>query len=614
MNASSKLLAVLVLLPALVSAQKTTEIPTVNRLGQTVTTLTPSRFMRTPPMREWPTLAESDRPARERHEVDVQRPLPVVTAPQFENEADGAVQTTQARRIQKTPMVSVNGQPGSGIPPDPTGAAGPDHYVQAVNTAFRIYNKSTGAGIGGASSLSTLWDGSQNAGDPIVMFDRHADRWFISQFNFTPNRILIAISLTSDPDGEYYAYEYTFSQFPDYPKYSIWWDGYYMTSNSNKTAVVFEREQMLAGNPDARMVALSAPSIVNSGFTSVLPADADGDLPPAGTPCYFFNLEDNSWGAPSDRIKIYAMTTDWNTTSNTEVATHQTLNTATFDPWLYTGWNNISQPGSSQRLDAGLGIFYFRAQHTRWADHNSIMLCHGVDVGSNHCAIRWYELRDANDGNWTIFQQGTWNPDADDRFYGSITMDMNGTIALGYSVANDATDTYAGIRYTGRLASDPPGEMTFAEVNVVSGTGSQSGTNRFGDYAHMALDPDGQTFWFTGEYLGTGGNPRTRIFSFQLGSVGVEEDAAVGQDFAVSATQQGGSIVVDLSGATFAPAATLEVIGMDGKRVLVKELDTPGGSATARLDATGLAQGIWFVRAINGQQQTVERIVWTGTK
>jgi hypothetical protein len=616
MNLNRTLLLAASLAPLLASAQVAQEISTVNRLGQTVTVVTPTRFVKTPPMSQWTEVtepAEAGEKARERGEVDERRPLPEVTAPQFENEPDGALQTVPAHRVLKAPIINVNGQSGSGVPPDPTGAVGTDRYVQAVNTAYRVYLK-TGQSTGSAHNLSFLWPGSQDAGDPIVMYDRHADRWFISQFNFGPNRMLIAVSETNNPAGSYYTYEFTFSNFPDYPKFSVWWDGYYMTSNSSKTAIVFEREQMLVGNPDARMIALSAPNVVNSGFTSVLPADADGDLPPAGTPCYFFNLEDNSWGAPSDRIKIYAMTTDWNTTSNSEVAQHQTLNTATFDPWLYTGWDNISQPNSSQRLDAGLGIFYFRAQHTRWSDHNSVVLCHGVDVGSNHCAIRWYELRDANDGNWSIYQQGTWNPDAADRYYASIAMDHEGNIGLGYSCADGSNDIYAGLRYTGRLASDPLGEMTFAEVTAISGTASQEGTNRFGDYAHISLDPDGATFWFTGEYIGTGGNPKTRIFSFAFAPVGMEDAPDASPAFGLVATQLGNTINVHVHGASSAATSSLEVIGMDGKRVFAKELETPNGNAAASIDASALAQGAWFIRVINGGQQSVERIVLTGTK
>ena len=590
----------------------------MNHLGQTVVVAKATRFMKTPPMSEWPVVNEEGMENRERHEVDKQRPLPVVTDARWENEPDGALQTRSATKGSKAPITNVNGLNGSGVPPDPTGAAGPDRYVQAINSSFRVFLK-TGQPVGSAHSLSTLWDDAGNDGDPIVLYDRHADRWFISQFDelFTgpPYQLVIAVSETGDPAGAYYAYEFNITQFPDYPKYSIWWDGYYCTTNSSRTAIVFERDLMLAGDPDARMITLSAPGVINSGFTSVLPADADGDLPPAGTPCYFFNLEDNSWGAPSDRIKIYAMTTDWNTTSNTAVVQHQTLNTAAFDPWLGNVWDNIPQPGTTQKLDAGLGIFYFRAQHTRWTDHNSVMLCHGVDVGSNHCAIRWYELRDANDGNWSIYQQGTWNPDEADRFYGSIAMDMQGNIGLGYSCADGSNDIYAGLRYTGRLANDPPGEMTFIESEALAGTGAQEGTNRFGDYAQCTLDPDGHTFWFTGEYLGAGGDARTRIFSFDLSAeVGVAENGTGDGSFALQAVQQDGVIQVSVQGATGAVTSALEVIGLDGKCVLSQELETPKGNGTARIDGSILAQGVWFIRAINAGKQRVQRIVLISNK
>ncbi|MBK7555934.1 MAG: T9SS type A sorting domain-containing protein [Flavobacteriales bacterium] len=605
------------LLPLMAFGQTAQEKPTLNALGQAITVAKATRFMKTPPMTEWPVVREDGAEDRERHEADKQRALPVVTDARWENEPDGALQLRSATKSAKAPAVNVNGQSGSGIPPDPTGAAGPDHYVQAVNSSYRVYTK-TGPGLGPQHSLSSLWADAGNDGDPIVMYDRHADRWFISQFDEVfsgpPYQLVIAVSATSDPAGAYYAYEFNINQFPDYPKYSIWWDGYYCTTNSSRTAIVFERTKMLAGDPDARMIALSASGVIDSGFTSVLPSDADGDLPPAGTPCYFFNLEDNSWGAPSDRIKIYAMTTDWVTTANTNVAQHQTIDTAPFDPWIGTGWDNIAQPGTAQKLDGGLGIFNFRAQHIRWTNYNTLMLCHGVDVGSNQCGIRWYELRDANDGNWAIHQQGTYSPDGADRFYGSIAMDMQGNIGLGYSCADGPNGIYAGLRYTGRMANDPLGQMTFIEQEVVAGLGSQQSLNRFGDYAHCSLDPDGHTFWFTGEYLGTNGATRTRIFSFDLSAeVGVEEN--VGQEaFALEAVQQGDAIQVQVLGADAATTSVLELIGLDGKRVLIKELATASGRATTRIDISSIAQGIWFIRAINGEQQRVQRIVLTPTK
>ncbi len=610
MTPSRSLLLGALLIPACALAQTAVEQKTTNSLGQTVTVAGPTGFLKTPPMREWPAVHDVALEERElRREMDQHRALPEILNPAALDEPDGAVQTAPATRALRAPLVSWNGQAGSGVPPDPTGAAGTDRYVQAVNTAFRVYQK-TGTPDGTSHSLSSLWTGSSNLGDPIVMYDRHADRWFISQFNDGPNRMLLAVSETSDPTGAYFTYEYTFSQFPDYPKFSIWWDGYYMTSNSNKTAVVFERSRMLTGDPTARMISLSAPGVINSGFTSVLPADADGDLPPNGTPCYFFNIEDNTWGAPADRIKIYTMNTNWTNTASTSVTLSQTVNTATFDPWLGSGWDNIPQPGTTQKLDAGLGIFYYRAQHTRWADHNSVVLCHGVDVGSNHCAIRWYELRDANDGNFNIYQQGTWNPDAADRFYGSMAMDNNGNIGLAYSCANDADGTYAGLRYTGRLANDPLGQMTFAEQTIISGTGSQTFTNRFGDYAHMSLDPDGERFWFTGEYLGTGGNTRTRICAFNLNlEVGVDEPTTATPTAQLDIVSNGSMWTVQATWPGATRPLNLDVIGLDGRIVLTRSIAFAGGQALTSIDASGLSAGVYFVRISDGAAQQVERIV-----
>ena len=579
----------------------------VNKEGQTVSTVLPSDFRLSAPMRDWPVI-EEETAMHERREVrnDMTRHA-FVNVNALPQGLDPVLQTAVASRLRRAPIESWGGQAGSGYPPDPSGAAGPNHYVQAVNTSYRVYSK-TGSSMGGPYNLSSLWAGSNDDGDPIVLYDRHADRWFISQFQTSPNKILIAVSQTPDPLGSYYTYSYTFSQFPDYPKYSVWWDGYYMTSNSNRTAVVFDRAKMLVGNSTAAMVALSAPSVLSSGFTSVLPADADGDLPPNGTPCYFFNLEDDAWGSNPDRIKVYEMSTDWVTTSNTSVTTSQTINTQPFDTNFGTGYNNISQPGTTQKLDGIPGVLYFRAQHTRWVGHNSIVLCHLTDVnGSNRAGIRWYELRDANDGNWSIYQQGTYSPDAASRFIASIAMDVNGNIGMAYSYTDAANNLYPGLRYTGRYVNDPLGEMTVPEEVAQTGGASQTGLNRYGDYAHMSLDPNGTTFWFTGEYLNTSGSPRTRIFSFDLRSLLSVPDLANG-GASLSALLNGQELQLSLSGAPVDGLLTVDLIGLDGRVLRTEQARANGGVCTAKLDLTGLAPAVYFARIGNATFQRVQRI------
>src|SRR5215217_7546046 len=103
---------------------------------------------------------------------------------------------------------------------------------------------------------------------------------------------------------------------------------------------------------------------------------------------------------------------------------------------------------------------------------------------------------------------------------GSIAMDRAGNIALGYNVVNDdhANPIYPGIRYTGRLASDPPGILPQGEETIINGV-SPSGATRWGDYTQLAVDPvDDCTFWYTAEYIAASNVRRTRIASFRFPS------------------------------------------------------------------------------------------------
>src|SRR5207248_425104 len=139
--------------------------------------------------------------------------------------------------------------------------------------------------------------------------------------------------------------------------------------------------------------------------------------------------------------------------------------------------------------------------------------------GSDQAGVRWYEIRDPG-GNPFVYQQGTYAPDGANRFLGSIGMDQSGDIGLGYTVSS--ASTYPSIRYTGRLASDPLGELTPAERAIKAGAGSQLTSSRWGDYSSMTVDPsDDCTFWYTNEYYSYGsGDWSTRIGSFRFPSCG----------------------------------------------------------------------------------------------
>ena len=401
-------------------------------------------------------------------------------------------------------------------PPDPSGAVGLNHYVQMVNTAMQVFDKN-GKSLYGPTSLSSVFPGSDNEGDPIVLYDQFADRWLISQFQASGNKMLIAISKTNDPLGGWYYYDYDFDQFPDYPKFSIWSDGYYMTANMEvQNAVCFERDKMLLGDPSARVVALTFPDLETNGFFSALPAHVNGKSLPHN-PINFFYFQDDGWAYGNDRIKIWEMTVDWKNPSSSQIILKQELEVAPFNSEFDDNWNDIMQPGTPKKLDAVPGAFMYMAHYRSFGTYNSVTLCHTVDVdlsSSIRSGIRWYELQE-EEGVWKINQQSTYGPDTDNRWMGSIAMDIQGNIGLGYSVSSSTT--FPSLRFTGRKNNDPLSQMTISESNAFIGTGSQINTNRYGDYSQMTLDPsDGLTFWYTGEFMGESGW-KTGIFSFKIG-------------------------------------------------------------------------------------------------
>ena len=529
---------------------------------------------------------------------------------------DPVRQTTQNKSYEIMLNQNFDGLGGS-FPPDPSGAASEDYYVQAVNTAYKVFNKD-GSNAANPSALSSLWPGSTNSGDPIVMYDRQASRFVITQFQTGSNEILFAVSETEDPLGAYYLYEFSFPSFPDYPKYSVWSDGYYMTSNTfTKNVVAFERDKMVNGDPSAAMISLNLPNFATDhGFKSVLPADADGDLPPYGTPISLFLFQDDSWSntVTEDNILVMKMSVDWSNPNSSTIVIDQEIPTEPFNSVFTSSWDDIVQKGTSQKLDAISSIFNYRAQYLRWPTHNSIMLCNVVDVDNQNTAgIRWYELRqDIDSLDWEIYQQSTFSPDdGKSRFIGSIAMDYNGHVGLAYSISGP--DDYPGLALTGRMSWDALGDMSQPETIIQEGLFYQSGGNRYGDYSHMALDPDGSTFWFTGEYIGNGGSRRTKIISFSLeDQVGLDDQADISEEKPVlSTTFSGNQIQISTNHFPSTNEMYVELFALNGRRLKHKIVPSTNGELTTSFDVGDLSSGLYLVRVGKDNFMRVNKVVIT---
>lgn len=453
----------------------------------------------------------------------------------------------------RAPIMNIAGQSATGFRPmDPSGAAGLTQYVQMINsTTFRVYDKTTGS-VSLTATLGTLWSpATANSGDPIVLYDKAANRWMLAQFgSSTDRKIYIAISTTGDATGSYYTYTFVSPAFPDYLKFSVWQDGYYMTSNQGTQVVfAFERTAMLAGNAASRAVYTSYTPPNASGFFVPLAGDAgDGALPAAGTPCPIFSYSDNGWGASySDAVNVYNMTVNWVPTTPTATITLAgNIPAAAFDAQYNSSWNDVIQPGTTQKLDGIGGCLMYRAQWTTWAGYNSVVLNWGVYINAAKRGIKWCELRqDQSTNAWSIYQEGIYAPDTATRWMGSIAMDKDGSIGLAYMYCSAANTLYPSIAYTGRRSCDPLGTLPITETIAIAGTGFQTGTNRNGDYSQLSLDPDGSTFWYTSEYFGgTSGSTvaRTQIVSFQITPCGNNASVFISQTAGTNPTCPGNSV------------------------------------------------------------------------
>ena len=431
------------------------------------------------------------------------------------------------------------------LPPDTNGDIGPNDYVQWVNLSFAIYSR-TGTLLYGPAAGSTLWNGfgapceTTNNGDPIVQYDHLADRWVMSQFalpNYPngPFYMCIAVSQTGDPLGSWnrYAFKISDTKLDDYPHLTVWPDGYYLSINQfvgnswgGQGAVAFERSKMLAGQA-AQMVYFDMLG-VDSSLGGMLPSDLDGQAPPNGAPNVFVEADDNANGYPHDQLQLYDFHVDWTTPGNSTFGPDPAspIQVASMDTNL-CGYSRdcIPQPPftvkhqqQTQGLDALSDRIMYRLQYRNFGAYQTLVTTNTVDTdGSDHAGIRWFEVRNSGSG-WAIRQQGTWAPDAADRWLGSAAMNGNGDIGIGYS--KSSSTIYPSIEFAGRLAGDPLSTLTTAETPIMAGSGTQTHTAaRWGDYSMLAVDPsDDCTFWYTNEYLATTSSAswRTRIASIQL--------------------------------------------------------------------------------------------------
>jgi hypothetical protein len=400
------------------------------------------------------------------------------------------------------------------VPPDTNIAVGPTQVVEVVNSQYAVFDKSGSLLLGPANMFQMFvsmtgddcsW---RTGGDPVVLYDRLAGRWLVARYLFTPNILCVAVSQTTDATGAFNLYSYAFGpNTADYPKFGVWPDGYYFTANTfaandgpfiGAQACAFDRYAMLQGLANAPVICYQG----TTAWRSLLPSDLDSDLPPpAGAPNYFLQLE-------SGALSLFKFRPDFSAPVNSSFTGPTTIPVAKF-----ATSGSVPQPNVTTRLESLSGRLMYRLSYRNFGAYESLLATHTVQVQLNgsgsQSGIRWYEIRTPG-GTPTVHQQSTYSPDSTTwRWMPSMAQDKFGNVLLGYSASSSTV--YPSVRIAVRQMGDAPGRLQ-PELLVKAGLGSQtisptstSGRNRWGDYASVAVDPDGCTLWFSTEYLSATG-------------------------------------------------------------------------------------------------------------
>ncbi|MBE2220519.1 MAG: hypothetical protein IAF02_03210 [Anaerolineae bacterium] len=402
-------------------------------------------------------------------------------------------------------------QSQQGVPPDPDIMVGKDHVVVGVNTSFQIFDKS-GNSLVGPTLYEDFWGSNCATGsatvvmfDPYSAYDEENGRYVlgITAYDTAVNGgdngwACIAVSQTDSATGSWYLYSFDGNPgggsdyFFDYPHIGVGQDALYLGSNMFGASFVrnhifaFQKDVMYAGGA-ANFAKIDVGS---SNFTlqpAKLKGYATGGWPTnPNEPHYFV---DSQYGNNQNTLTVWAFSNPWSSPSLTSVGnvTVSSYSLPVNQPQL--GGSTIQ--GNDNRL---LDVEYWGGK--LWATHTI-----GCNPGGGtvNC-VRWYEIN-MSSGSPSLVQQGTFATSSQYNSFPDLGVNACGDMLVGYT--KTSSSIYPSVYVAGREAGDPAGQLkneTLVHAGEAVYTAYDTVPRRWGDYTGMALDPDGRTFWYVGEY------------------------------------------------------------------------------------------------------------------
>lgn len=434
-----------------------------------------------------------------------------------------------------------------GVPSDSQIAVSDSKVVHALNRDVAIFNKQNG-NRQHSFRLERLWEpvtpepeggfvyGTPFVFDPRARYDRNADRFIVCATQYEPGLteggeiitredveegvdlggedgedgdaeadavsrpprgwFLVAVSKTSNPNGEWYVYRVPPEDaggvdnvgLVDYPTLGFDRDAIYLTQNYfgstfDVTLVTLDKAAMYAGEPVTahHFDGLDNPD-PDAPFTfTVQPAQQPYSGGSDGT-FYLVNA-----GFVNDSLTLWEVT---DPVDDPSISCH------TVDVGAYGSPPNADQPGSSSVIDT-IGSRLMNADY----DDGSLWTAHAVaaagDDGSPVAAIRWYEIDVASR---SLVQTGTYGESGRSYFMPTVGAD-DGTAVIAHNVSGP--DTYPRMEVAGRTAGHTEGELE-ASVVVQEGESPYDAlagpVERWGDYNGVSVDPSTGSFWTVSQY------------------------------------------------------------------------------------------------------------------
>jgi hypothetical protein len=374
---------------------------------------------------------------------------------------------------------------GGYFPPDAALGVGPNHVMEMVNIQGAIWNKQ-GDPLSVFGLDQFFATGTDSITDPRVFYDPGSQRWFASLQDISTNSIHVAVSTTEDPTGDWYIYDFPFSNCPDQPSIGVSKDKFVVSVNTfanlcnggftGAQFTVVHKDDLLSGTNPPRFVQSDPDPLVFSLHTT------ETQDPLSTTAIDMVSVDSGG----SDYVMLASL--DGQVPNINATANFLSINTTNVPP-------KAIQPDTIKRLETNDARVLDAEGHqgTVWFTFNDGCIPNG-DTQIRSC-VRLIQLDAINK---TVLQDFNVAVNRSYLFIPALSVDNAGNLDVVYGLSS--RNDYPSLVVSERLVSDPPNTLE-TPVLLQPGTGPDF-SGRYGDYFAVAVDPsDPNLFWVAGQYI-----------------------------------------------------------------------------------------------------------------